>query len=141
MSAHDQLIRLYRWRLDEQRRLLADVEALAARLDEELRRLDLEDNREPSLDGASPEAAFAYPSYAQQLIERRHKLAQSQAEVATQIAKARAALADAFEEVKRYETAAANRARQQQLREERRQHQAHDEVASDRVRRRKRETR
>jgi flagellar FliJ protein len=137
MSALDQLIRLHRWRLDELRRHLTDVEALAAKLEEQRRRLDTDDKPEQSLAGASPEAAFAYPAYARQLIGRRRKLEQSQAEAADRIAKARAALADAFEELKRYEAAAAKRARQQHRREETRQQQALDETGIDRFRRRK----
>jgi flagellar protein FliJ len=137
MSALDQLIRLHRWRLDELRRHLTDVEALAAKLEEQRRRLDTDDKREQSLAGASAEAAFAYPAYARQLIERRRKLAQSQSEAAEQIAKAQAALAEAFQELKRYETAAANRVRQQQRREQTRQQQALDEIGVDRFRRRR----
>ena len=141
MSALDQLIRLHRWRLDELRRHLTDVESLAAKLEEQRRRLDTDDKREQSLAGASPEAAFAYPAYARQLIERRRKLAQSQSEAAEQIAKAQAALAEAFQELKRYETAAANRVRQQQRREQTKQQQALDEIGIDRFRRRRRQER
>ncbi|HEV8026900.1 MAG TPA: flagellar FliJ family protein [Stellaceae bacterium] len=141
MSALDQLIRLHRWRLDELRRHLSDVEALATKLEEQRRRLDSENTREQSVAGASPEAAFAYPAYARQLIERRRKLAQSQSEALEQIAKARAALGEAFQEVKRYETAAASRLRQQQRREQARQQQALDEIGIDRFRRRGRESR
>lgn len=141
MTALDQLIRLHRWRLDELRRHLSDVEALAAKLEEQHRRLDAEDKREQSLAGASPEAAYAYPAYARQLIERRRKLEQSQREAAEQIAKAQAALADAFQELKRYETAAASRARQQRRREETRQQQALDEIGIDRFRRQRRDSR
>jgi flagellar export protein FliJ len=137
MSALDQLIRLHRWRLDELRRHLTDVEALAAKLEEQRRRLDTDDKREQSLAGASAEAAYAYPAYARQLIERRRKLAQSQSEAAEQIAKAQAALAEAFQELKRYETAAANRVRQQQRREQIRQQQTLDEIGIDRFRRRR----
>jgi len=141
MSALDQLIRLHRWRLDELRRHLTDVEALAAKLEEQRRRLDTDDKREQSLAGASAEAAFAYPAYARQLIERRRKLAQSQSEAAEQIAKAQAALAEAFQELKRYETAAANRVRQQQRREQIRQQQTLDEIGIDRFRRQRRDSR
>ena len=141
MSALDQLIRLHRWRLDELRRHLGDVEALAAKLEEQRRRLDTDDKREQSLAGASAEAAFAYPAYARQLIERRRKLAQSQSEAAEQIAKAQAALAEAFQELKRYETAAANRVRQQQRREQIRQQQTLDEIGIDRFRRQHRDSR
>jgi flagellar export protein FliJ len=135
MSALDSLIRLHRWQVDERRRHLADLEGLAAQLTEERHRLDGEEVREQAA-AAAPEAAFAYAAYARQLIERRRKLAQSEAEVAEQIERSRAALAEAFQEVKRYEITAANRARQQQRREARSEQRALDDLGAEAFRRR-----
>lgn len=136
MSALDSLIRLHRWQVDERRRHLADLEGLATQLTDEQHRLDREEAREQAAAAASPEAAVTYAAYARQLIERRRKLAQSQAEVAEQIERSRAALAEAFQEVKRYEIMAANRLRQQQRREERRQQRALDDLGAEVLRRR-----
>lgn len=135
MSALDSLIRLHRWQLDERRRDLATLEALAEKLREERLKLDAEDERERAVASASPEAAFAYAGYARGLIDRRRKLEQSQAEAAEQIARAREALAEAYQEVKRYETAAANRQKQQEQREQKRQQQALDELGVEGFRR------
>jgi flagellar export protein FliJ len=136
MSALDSLIRLHRWHVDERRRHLADLEGLATQLTEESHRLDREETREQAVAAASPEAAITYAAYARQLIERRRKLAQSKTEVAEQIERSRALLAEAFQEVKRYEIMAANRLRQQQRREERRQQQALDNLGIEAFRRR-----
>ena len=136
MSALDSLIRLHRWQVDERRRHLADLEGLATQLTEESHRLDREEAKEQAAAATSPEAAITFAAYARQLIERRRKLAQSQAEVAEQIERSRTLLADAFQEVKRYETMAANRLRQQQRREERRQQQALDNLGIEAFRRR-----
>ncbi len=136
MSAIESLIRLYRWQLDERKRHLADLEGLAVRLREDEQRLEEENAREQALVATSPEAAYVYAGYARNLIERRRKLRQSQAEVAQQIAGAREALADAFQEVKRYEITAANRARLDNVREERRQQQVMDGLGIDVFRRR-----
>jgi flagellar FliJ protein len=136
MSALDSLIRLHRWQVDERRRHLADLEGLAAQLTEEHRRLDREEVREQTAAAASPEAAITYANYARVLIDRRRKLAQSQAEVAEQTERSRAALAEAFQEVKRYEIMAVNRARQQQRREERRQQRVLDDLGVENFRRR-----
>lgn len=136
MSALDSLIRLHRWQVDERRRHLADLEGLAAQLTEEHHRLDREEARERGAAAASPEAAFTYAAYARQLIERRRKLAQSQAEVAEQIERSRAALAEALQEVKRYEIIVANRTRQQQRREARRDRRVLDDLGAEAVRRR-----
>ena len=136
MSALDSLIRLHRWQVDERRRHLADLEGLAAQLAEEHHRLDREEAREQAAASAAPEAAYAYAAYARQLIERRRKLAQSQVEVAEQIERSRAALAEAFQEVKRYEIMAANRARQQQRRAARREQGVLDDLGTEAFRRR-----
>ena len=136
MSALDSLIRLHRWQVDERRRHLADLEGLATQLTEESHRLDREETREQAAAAASPEAAITYAAYARRLIERRRKLAQSQAEIVEQMERSRALLAEAFQEVKRYEIMAANRLRQQQRREERRQQQALDNLGVEAFRRR-----
>ncbi len=136
MSALESLIRLHRWQVNERQRHMADLEGLAAQLTEEHRRLEREDAREQAAAAASPEAAFTYAAYARQLIERRRKLALSQAEVAEQIERSRGVLAEAFQEVKRYEIMAANRTRQQQRREARRQQQVLDDLNSEAFRRR-----
>jgi flagellar protein FliJ len=136
MSALDSLIRLHRWQVDERRRHLADLEGLATQLTEESQRLDREEARGQVAAAPSPEAAITYAAYARQLVERRRKLAQSQAEVVQQIARSRALLAEAFQEVKRYEIMEANRLRQQQRREERRQQQALDNLGIEEFRHR-----
>jgi flagellar FliJ protein len=135
MSALDSLIRLHRWQLDERRRDLATLEDLALKLVEEHRKLELEDQREQLAAAAAPEAAFAYAGYARGLIDRRRKIEQSQAEVVEQIARAREALAEAFQEVKRYEIAAANRVRVEEQRDAKRQQRVLDDLGVEGFRR------
>src|SRR5258708_20219922 len=136
VSALDSLIRLHRWQVDERRRHVADLEGLAAQLTEEHHRLDREETREQAAAAAPPEAAVTYAAYARQLIERRRKLAQSQAEVAERIERSRAALAEAVQEGKRYEIMAANRTPHPHRRAARRQQQALDDRGADAFRRR-----
>lgn len=135
MTALHSLIRLHRWQVDERRRDLAALEILAARLAEERRKLEAEDARERAVAAASPEAAFAYAAYARVLIERRGTLQQSQDEVTERVGRARDALAEAFQELKRYEVADANRARLAEQREARRQQQTMDALGIDGFRR------
>jgi flagellar FliJ protein len=135
MSALDSLIRLHRWQLDERKRDLATLEDLAVKLGEEHRKLELEDQREQRAAAASPEAAFAYAGYARGLIDRRRKIEQSQTEVADQIARAREALAEAFQEVKRYEIAAANRVKVEEQRDAKRQQRVLDDLGVEGFRR------
>ena len=136
MSTLDSLIRMHRWQLDERRRQLAALEELAAKLAEEQHRLEAENLREQAAATASPEAAASYPGYAHGFLDRRRKLEQSRAETAAQIAQAREALAEAFQEVKRYEITAASRARLQEQREARRQARVLDDLGIEGYRRR-----
>jgi flagellar protein FliJ len=135
VSALESLIRLHRWQLDERRRELATLEDLAQKLAEERLRLDAEDAREQKAALASPEAARGYAGYAKGLIDRRRKLAQSTAEVAQQIAQARDALSEAFQEVKRFEIAEANRLRLEEQREQKRQQRVLDDLGTEGFRR------
>jgi len=136
VSALESLIRLHRWQLDERRRELATLEDLARKLAEERVRLEAEDAREQRAALASPEAARGYAGYAKRLIDRRRKLAQSTAELAQQIAQARDALTDAFQEVKRYEIAEASRQHREEQHEQKRRQAVLDDLGVEGFRRR-----
>jgi flagellar protein FliJ len=137
MSTLDSLIRLHRWQLDERRRHLAELDQLVVKLRGELQRLDVEEKVEQAVASESVEGAYAYGGYAKELIDRRHKLKQSLAEAEQKIVAAREALAEAYQEGKRYETAAANRLLQQHRKLERRQQNVMDEIAIETHRRRR----
>lgn len=130
MSAIDSLIRLHRHRLDEKRRHLAELDRLAERLQSEGHRLEQELLSEQEIAAASPEARHAYSNYARELNERRAKLAASLEEVEGQTAAAREALAEAFQEVKRYEITAANRQKRERQILGRRIQVEQDEIAA-----------
>ncbi len=136
MSTLDTLIRLNRWKLDERRRQLGELERLFERLGSEAVRLEEELTREQRIAGASQEAGYAYAGYARDLTARRQKLAASISEVEGQLIVAREALAESFGEVKRYEIAAANRQKRDRATVERRQRIVQDEVALQVYRRR-----
>ena len=129
MSALDTLIRVHRWQLDERRRYLAGLDSLASRLRADAQRLQDEAQEEARAAGLSSQAAAAYPPYIRALIERREKLERSIAEVEGQIAAAHEAVTEAYQEVKRYELAAATRARDAQLRVARRERIDEDDIA------------
>ena len=136
MSTIDTLIRVHRWKLDERRRQLGELERLFERLGNEAARLVQELTREQQVAGTSPEASYAYAGYARDLIARRQKLAASIGEVETQLVVAREALAESYGEVKRYEIAAANRQKRDRAAVDRRQRIVQDEVAMQVHRRR-----
>ena len=75
------LIRLHKWRLDEKRRALAELQALADKLAQDTARLEREILAEQEIARSSPEASFGYGNFAKQAIERRKRLAESVAQV------------------------------------------------------------
>ena len=111
MSTLDSLIRLHRWQVDERRRQLAELEALALKLRQELARLAEEHTNEQAAAGTSFLARHVYPGYLRRAMERQKTLEQSLAETEAQTLGARDALAAAFQELKRYEVASASRER------------------------------
>jgi hypothetical protein len=136
VSTLESLIRLYRWRLDERRRQVAELEEFAERLRQDLRHLDEEMQCEQVAASRNFEGQLAYPGYLGRARERHSILDRSLAETETKIATARDALADAFQELKRHEIASASRdfhRRQQMARRERIEH---DAVAIENYRRR-----
>jgi len=132
----ESLVRLHRWQVDERRRHLAELDGLAERLRQELERLGEEERSEAAAAADSMEAKFGYAGYIRHVMERRRTLEQSLAEVEAQIVQARDALAEAFEEMKRYETAAANRERLRLQRAARREGIELDALAIENFRRR-----
>ncbi len=135
MSTLDSLIRLHRWQVDERRRQVAELEALSARLRGELVRLAEERAREQSAAGASFLAQHVYPGYIRRALERQKTLERSLAEAEAQILQARDALAEAFQELKRYEIAAANRERLRMNAAARRERLETDAIAIENFRR------
>lgn len=109
MKGLPNLIRLYRWRLDEKRRNLAELERLAADLRQQGCRIEEEVRNEQGVAAASPEIGFAYGAYATAVIARRTKLAASLAEVKAKIATAAADVTESFQELKRLEIAQSHR--------------------------------
>jgi flagellar protein FliJ len=130
VSALDSLIRVNKYKLDERRRQLAELERLVERLRNESQRLEQELTSEQQVAAASREAGHSYGGYARDIIERRRKLAASIADAEAQILAARDALSESFREVKRYEITAANRGTRERLAAERKQRIAQDEVAA-----------
>lgn len=100
----DGLIRLQRWKVDEKRRGLADLQALHAELTAKAEALEAEVVAEQQSAVANG-TAFAYRTYAEQVIQRRETLAESIADVLQAMMKAQGELSDAYQEAKRYEMA------------------------------------
>ncbi|EWY35676.1 hypothetical protein N825_35980 [Skermanella stibiiresistens SB22] len=123
------LIRLHKWRLDEKRKALAELQTLADKLANDVARLENEIKSEQEIARGSAEASFGYANFAKLAIERRKRLAQSIAQVEAQITEATDEMAEAFQEVKRYELAQEGRDKRDEAKRKQRENAALDEVA------------
>ena len=132
MKGLPNLIRLHRWRLDEKRRNLAELERLAAELRDQGTRIEENMKSEQKVAVGSPEAAFAYGNYAKAVIARRATLAASLAEVQRKIAEAADDVAQSFQELKRFEIAQEHREKAARERQARLEQFAFDELGARR---------
>jgi len=105
MSVADNMLRQHRWELDERRRFLAGLESLALRLRRDAQRLQREIEEESGAGRLLRQTGAPYPVFVEPLIERGRKLERSIAEIESQIAEARAAVAVTEQQVRTHEAA------------------------------------
>src|ERR1700693_4485724 len=103
MKSRNTLIRLKKFQLDEKRRKVAQIEAMIADFQRMASDLDREIIAEQERAGINDPAHFAYPTYAKAAISRRENLRRSADELKVQLDEAKAALGEAFEELKNVE--------------------------------------
>lgn len=103
MKSRDTLIRLKRFQVDEKRRKVAQIEAMIAEFERMVADLDREIQVEQDRAGIHDPGHFAYPTYAKAAIQRRENLRRSADELKGQLDEAKAALQEAFEEMKKVE--------------------------------------
>jgi flagellar protein FliJ len=103
MKSRETLIRLKKFQVDEKRRRVVQIEGMIAEFDRMAADLDREITVEQDRAGIHDPAHFAYPTYAKAAIARRDNLKRSADELKGQLEDARAALGEAFEELKKIE--------------------------------------
>jgi flagellar FliJ protein len=103
MKSRETLIRLKKFQVDEKRRKVAQIEGMIAEFDRMASDLDREILSEQERSGIHDPAHFAYPTYAKAAMTRRDNLKRSANELKGQLDEAKAALAEAFEEMKKVE--------------------------------------
>jgi flagellar protein FliJ len=136
MRTLETLIRLHRYRLDERRRDLAELERLRDELLVQRDKLEASVRAEQETAKQVECGAYAYSGFALGVIARREKLATSLADIDTRIAVARNEVQAAFQELKRYELQLAAREKKQRQEEDRRRQTQIDEVSLEMHRRR-----
>lgn len=139
MNSLKTIIRLHKWQLDEKRRELVELQNLREHLLNQIDRLEQEIAAERTTASADFEASFTFPNYIKMAKERRHKLDRSVAQVDEQITAATEAVAEAYQELKKYELAEEERVKREALKLKRKQDAILDETASIGFRRRQQE--
>ena len=131
------LIRYKKWNLDEKRRALGEFERLEQNLRAELASLAEEMKAEQAAALVSPEGSYAFADYAKAARGREARLDESLASVRSQAEAVREEVAQAYEELKRYELTQANHERVARLEGARREQRVLDEISQDGYRRRR----
>ena len=103
MKSRETLIRLKRFQVDERRRRVAQIELMIAEFERIAGDLEREIKAEQDRSGIHDPAHFAYPTYAKAAMQRRENLNRSAAELKVQLDDAKAALNEAFDEMKKVE--------------------------------------
>lgn len=103
MKSRETLIRLKRFQVDEKRRRVAQIETMIAEFGRMAADLDREIETEERKAGISDPGHFAYPTYAKAALARRDNLRRSALDLQDQLDEAKAALGEAFEEMKKVE--------------------------------------
>jgi flagellar protein FliJ len=103
MKSRDTLIRLKKFQVDEKRRRVTQIETMIADFQRMSTDLEREITTEQERAGINDPSHFAYPTYANAAIQRRENLTRSADELKGQLDEAKAALAEAFEELKKVE--------------------------------------
>ena len=103
MKSRDTLIRLKKFQVDEKRRKVAQIETMIAEFDRMAGDLEREIKVEQDRAGIHDPGHFAYPTYAKAAINRRENLKRSADELRVQLEDAKAALGEAFEDLKKVE--------------------------------------
>jgi flagellar protein FliJ len=103
MKSRDSLLRLKRFQVDEKRRQVAQIEAMMADFRRMADELDQQIQTEQDRVGISDVTHFAYPTFAKAAMQRRDNLRASAEELMSQLDHARDELAEAVEELKKFE--------------------------------------
>src|SRR5688500_12487195 len=103
MKSRETLIRLKKFQVDEKRRKVAQIESMIADFERMASDLDREIRVEQERAGIHDPGHFAYPTYAKAAIQRRENMKRSADELKVQLDDAKAALGEAFEELKKVE--------------------------------------
>ncbi len=128
MRSLNTLIRLHKWKLNEERRKLAEMFELAEDMQSRLKRLDHDLKAEGEGVDGSVSAARSYSAYLKSGLERRACIEASHAELEREIVVIEDRVAEAFRELKTYEISLQRRGRDAKRLRARKEQATLDEV-------------
>lgn len=128
MTALESMIRVHGWILEEKRRSLAEIQVFADKLKNDLAALDRNVEAERDAANGSDAASLAYPAFVAAALERRKRLSETIGRLELQVDAARDEVAEAFKELKAYETAHKNHERREAAGRDRAERIAQDEL-------------
>lgn len=129
MSSFKTLIRVQKWQLDEKRRALTELQNLEDRLRNEAERLGEELRAEQDTARNDFNASFTYAGFARSAIERRKRIDDSIRQVQEQIVAAAEQVAEAYQDLKRYELAEEERLKREREKQKHKEELMMDETA------------
>jgi flagellar export protein FliJ len=103
MKSRETFIRLRKFQVDERRRRVAQIESMISEFERISSDLERDIKVEQDRSGIHDPGHFAYPTYAKAAIQRRDNLKRSTNDLKMQLEDAKAALTEAFEEMKKAE--------------------------------------
>jgi flagellar protein FliJ len=103
MKSRETLIRLKKFQVDGRRRRVAQIESMISEFERISSGLERDIKIEQDRSGIHDPGHFAYPTYAKAAIQRRDNLKRSADDLKVQLEDAKAALGEAFEELKKVE--------------------------------------
>ena len=103
MKSRETLIRLKKFQVDERRRRVGRIEKMISEFERISGDLERDIKVEQDRSGIHDPGHFAYPTYAKAAMQRRENLKRSADELKVQLDDAKAALGEAFEEMKKVE--------------------------------------
>ncbi len=101
--SHEPLIRLARFKVEELQKQMAELDRSKQALTQQIERLEASVPEEQAAATQSKDGYLAYGSYAQAVIKRKENIRASLNEVESQSDVLRDRLAEAFQELKKYE--------------------------------------
>src|ERR1700745_1214300 len=103
MKSRETLIRLKKFQVEERRRRVAQIEGMISEFERISGDLERDIKIEQDRSGIHDPGHFAYPTYAKAAIQRRDNLRRSADDLKAQLEDAKAALGEAFEEMRKVE--------------------------------------